>query len=152
MIAWRNMEGSGGGVAGRRTKLRRRSCRACRGQGWTVVHLPSTPWVIETVRSDMCGTDLIGSQSDLVFTGLESRTEVGRSAMRQHGERRSSTAAKLLEHAGRAVQPPRNFDGIPAGGIVDDDSRRNRQRPLRVFMPCAGDAGRHAAASEAAIK
>ena len=52
---------------------------------------------------------------------------------------------------GTAVQPPRPLDGSPARGIVDDGSRRNQQRPLRVFVPCAGDAGRHAVASEAAI-
>jgi len=57
----------------------------------------------------------------------------------------------VLEHAGTAVQPPRPLDGSPARGIVDDGSRRNQQRPLRVFVPCAGDASRHAVASEAAI-
>ena len=51
---------SGGGACGRR----------CWGRGWTVFHLPSTPWVIDAVRSDLCGSDSAESEADLVVVVL----------------------------------------------------------------------------------
>ena len=38
--------------------------------GWTVFHLPSTPRVIEAVRSDVCGSDSAESEADLVVVVL----------------------------------------------------------------------------------
>jgi len=46
-------------------------------RGWTVFQLPSTPWVLWAVRSDMCGRDSTRSRSDLVVSSLVGRMAPG---------------------------------------------------------------------------
>ena len=100
--------------------LRRRDARRTGGegartkcQGWTVFHLPSTPWSLSTVRSGAYGHDFNGLHFDLFVFLLPRPTDRGTV------ERAAATA--LLDVAAPTLS-------LPASGL----RRPYRSRPVDV--------------------
>jgi len=71
---------------------------------------------VDTVRSDMCGPDLIRSRSDLVVAGLVGSRRSG--ASRGDGERRSSMAATLLVLEDAGSPAAASSDRHPGGSTA----------------------------------
>jgi len=136
--------GSGGNAAaasaGGGTKLRRRSWAAIWGRGWTVFHLPSTPWVTWTPFDRICAVR-IGRSRGLTWSYAISG--------RAHGTRMASGGARRRLRCSRTPPVPAPLPWADAGrGIV--------LRPCMLILCssvihelCRGR--RHAAASGATI-
>jgi len=103
--------------------------------GWTVIEIPSTPWLLLAVGSEMCGRGSAGDCS----RGCRSSSPVRRGGCKEPWRRGQVEVRRSRARCGSEPQRPKDGDGRPAKGslaiaFAENNGGVSDRRPASEFF------------------